>query len=391
MKYFLIVGEASGDLHAAHLMEALRRLDADASFRFYGGDLMSRAGGVRLCHYSSLAYMGFVPVLLHLPRILAGMKRCQEAIRRWQPDAVILVDYPGFNLKMARYVHRAAICPVFYYISPKIWAWKEGRIKAIRRYVDRLFSILPFETDFFEKKHHYPVSYVGNPTVDEVAAFRSSYSESFEAFSARTGLDPARPVIALLAGSRTQEVRRNLLPMCRAALRHAREGYQLVVAAAPSLHRRFYESVLAGLPGWRQLPLHVVRDETYPLLAHATAALVTSGTATLETALLGVPQVVCYRTPCPRIVGALRRRLLHVRYVSLVNLVCDEEVVPELVADTMTPRRLEAELAAILPGGAAREPMLEGYGRMARRLGPPGAPDRAAREMAERLGAGRKG
>ena len=297
MKYFLIVGEASGDLHAAHLMEALRRLDADASFRFYGGDLMSRAGGVRLCHYSSLAYMGFVPVLLHLPRILAGMKRCQEAIRRWQPDAVILVDYPGFNLKMARYVHRAAICPVFYYISPKIWAWKEGRIKAIRRYVDRLFSILPFETDFFEKKHHYPVSYVGNPTVDEVAAFRSSYSEGFEAFAARTGLDPARPVIALLAGSRTQEVKRNLLPMCRAALPHARRGYQLVVAAAPSLHRRFYEGLLAALPGREELPLHVVRDETYPLLAHATAALVTSGTATLETALTAPPAPALWE-PC---------------------------------------------------------------------------------------------
>ena len=387
MKYFLIVGEASGDLHASRLMEALRRIDADASFRFYGGDLMSRAGGVRLCHDSSLAYMGFVPVLLHLPRILSGMKRCKEAIRRWQPDAVILVDYPGFNLKMARYVHREAICPVFYYISPKIWAWKEGRITARRRYVDRLYSILPFDTDFSETKHHYPVSYVGNPTVDEVAAFRSSYDEGFEAFAARTGLDPSRPVIALLAGSRTQEVKRNLLPMCRAALRHAREGYQLVVAAAPALHRRFYESVLAALPGRRELPLHVVRDETFPLLFHATAALVTSGTATLETALLGVPQVVCYRTPFPRVVGALRRRLLHVRHVSLVNLVCDEEVVPELVADTMTPGRLEAALASILPGGAAREAMLEGYGRMARRLGPPGAPDRAAREMAERLGA----
>ena len=385
MKYFLIAGEASGDLHASHLMEALRREDPAASFRFFGGDLMSRVGGVRLCHYASLAYMGFIPVLLHLPRILAGLRRCREAIRKWQPDAVILVDYAGFNLKVARFVHRESICPVFYYIAPKVWAWKEGRVKTIRSTVDRLFSILPFETEFFEGKHHYPISYVGNPTVDEVAAFRAGYTESFATFAARTGLDPSRPVIALLAGSRRQEISGNLLPMCRAALPWTQRGYQLAIAAAPAIARSFYRQKLAALPAADAQKISIVRDETYALLSHATAALVTSGTATLETALFNVPQVVCYHTSFPRIVGALRRLLLHVPYVSLVNLVCGEEVVTELVADGLTPAALTRELEAAMPGGARRDAILAGYARMTERLGPPGAPARAAREMVERI------
>ncbi len=381
MKYFLIAGEASGDLHAAHLMQALQKEDPEADFRFYGGDMMAAVGGTLLRHYRELAYMGFIPVLLHLPQILLGMYRCKREIRRWQPDAVILVDYPGFNLQVAEYVSEQGICPVYYYISPKIWAWKEHRIKSIRRHVSRLFSILPFEVDFFEKKHGYPISYVGNPTVDEVAAFRETYSESREAFCKSARLDASRPVIALLAGSRRQEIKDNLVRMCRAAQPYVERGHQLVVAGAPSVSRRFYEELFDRLGRYGVARPTLIEGKTYALLSHAEAALVTSGTATLETALFGVPQVVCYYTACGRIVSWLRSKVLKVRYISLVNLVCDEEVVPELVADGMTVENVRRHLGEILPGGAKRDVQLDGYRRMNERLGTPGAPRRAAAEM----------
>ncbi len=381
MKYFLIVGEASGDLHAAHLMKALKQQDPQAEFRFYGGDEMLKEGGTLLCHYKHLAYMGFIPVLLHLRTILKGMSDCKAYIKQWKPDCVILVDYPGFNLKIAKFVKTERICPVFYYISPKIWAWKEYRIKDIRAYVDRLFSILPFEVDFFERKHQYPISYVGNPTADEVYAFQQTYQDSFERFCENNGLDASKKIVALLAGSRKQEIKDNLCMMCEAAQEVAGQDYQLVLAGAPSISLDFYREVLARLP-WResQWP-KIVRQQTYPLLHHATVALVTSGTATLETALFGVPQVVCYYTPIGKVVSFLRRHLLKVKYISLVNLVANKEVVPELVADTMTHEQIVGHLKQLMPGAEGRNVQLRGYETMKEVLGEGGAPQRAAREM----------
>ncbi len=365
MKYYIIAGEASGDLHASKLMEALQREDAEASFRFFGGDLMAAVGGTRVRHYRELAYMGFVPVLLHLPTILANMRACKRDIAGWGPDAVILVDYPGFNLGIAKYVRAELGLPVYYYISPKIWAWKEYRIKNIKRDVTEMFCILPFETDFYEGRHHYPVHYVGNPTADEVASFKAAYDGSFA--------DYGRPVIALLAGSRRQEIKDNLPAMIEAV--KAFPAYQPVLAGAPGIEPAYYEPFVAGTG------VEVVRGMTYPLLAHASAALVTSGTATLETALFGVPQVVCYETPIPKVISFLRRHILKVRYISLVNLIAGCEVVPELVADTFSVGNIRAELGKILPGGSGRQAMLDGYAEVGRRLGKAGAPDNAARIM----------
>lgn len=370
MKYYIIAGEASGDLHAGHLMAAIRQEDPAAQFRGIGGDTMAAHGAELLQHYRHLAYMGFIPVLLHLPEILRGMKNCQNDILRWQPDAVILVDYPGFNLKIARFLRQHTTIPVYYYIAPKIWAWKEHRIKAIKRDIDALFSILPFEVDFYEHKHHYPIHYVGNPTVDEVAAFR----KQTHAETTFTG----KPIIALLAGSRKQEVRDNLRRMAEAAKPFA-EDYQLVLAAAPGLSDDFYAQATSGLN------IRIVRNQTYSLLQHSTAALVTSGTATLETALFRVPQVVCYYTKAGRLVSLLRRLVLKIPYISLVNLVAGEEVVPELVAHQMNVKNLRHHLASILPGGPAREAQLQGYERMAAILGEPGAPQRAAKQMLKLL------
>lgn len=372
MKYYLIVGEASGDLHASHLMTALKAEDPQADFRFFGGDLMAAVGGTMVKHYKDLAYMGFVPVLLHLRTIFANMKRCKEDIVAWQPDVVILVDYPGFNLHIAQFVHAHTGIPVFYYIAPKIWAWKEYRIKHIKRDVDELFSILPFEVEFFEGKHHYPIHYVGNPTVDEVTAFLHEHPADKTAFLANNGLDE-RPVIALLAGSRKQEIKDNLPKMLKAA--SAFPDYQLVLAGAPAISPDYYKKVIGDAP------LKIIFGQTYRLLQHADAALVTSGTATLETALFRVPQVVCYHTPIGKVISFLRRHVLKVRYISLVNLIADREVVKELVADAMTVKNIQSELRNILENGRYKSDMLAGYEDMARRLGPAGAPLHAAQEM----------
>ena len=371
MKYYLIVGEASGDLHASHLMRSLRATDPDADFRFFGGDLMAAVGGTRVRHYRDLAYMGFVPVLLHLRTIFRNMAFCKRDIVEWGPDVVILVDYPGFNLDIAKFLHRHTDIPVYYYISPKIWAWKEYRIKNIKRDVSQLFSILPFEVPFFEQKHHYPIHYVGNPTADEVRSFRARYHEDFRTFCRRHSLDASRPIIALLAGSRKQEIKDNLPSMIVAA--KGMGNYQLVLAGAPGIDRDYYGTFLEGTD------VKMVTDDTYALLSHATAALVTSGTATLETALFGVPQVVCYETPLPMLIGFLRRKMLKVRFISLVNLIADSEVVKELVADTFSVENIRRELSLVLPGGEGREAMLEGYAEVARRLGNEVAPDNAAR------------
>lgn len=374
MKYYLIAGEASGDLHASHLMQALREQDPQAQFRFIGGDLMTTIGGREslVQHYSTLAYMGFIPVLLHARTILNGMKHCRHDILAWQPDVLILVDYPGFNLKIAKYVNANSDIPVYYYIAPKIWAWKEYRIRDIRRDVQQLFSILPFEVEFFQDKHHYPIHYVGNPTVDEVSQYLDTHPADPEAFRRHNGLD-SRPIIALLAGSRRQEIQDNLSRMTRAAMPYARD-YQLVIAGAPGIEEEYYRQWTHGLP------VTVIHQQTYPLLQHSHAALVTSGTATLETALFRVPQVVCYYMWAGRIVSFLRRLILNVRFISLVNLIADREVVPELVADEMTVANVRIHLGRLLPTDSPfRQQMLQGYEHMAQRLGAPGAPQHAAR------------
>lgn len=375
MKYYLIVGEASGDLHASHLMAVLKEEDPRAEFRFFGGDMMAAVGGTMVKHYKELAYMGFIPVLLHLRTIFANMKRCKEDIVAWAPDVVILVDYPGFNLDIAKFVHAKTKIPVYYYISPKIWAWKEYRIKNIRRDVDELFSILPFEVEFFEG-HQYPIHYVGNPTVDEVTAFKATNPETFADFISDNELAD-KPIIALLAGSRKQEIKDNLPDMIRAA--SAFPDYQLVLAAAPGISPEYYAEFVKGTN------LQVIFGRTYRLLQQADVALVTSGTATLETALFRVPQVVCYHTPVGKLVSFLRKHILKVKFISLVNLIAGREVVRELVADTMTVENMRNELKRLLFQEDYRRKMLDGYEEMARLLGPAGAPRHAAREMVKLL------
>lgn len=389
MKYYLIAGEASGDLHASHLMQSLKKQDADAQFRFFGGDLMAAVGGTLVKHYRELAYMGFVPVLLHLRTILRNMKMCKQDIATWHPDVVILVDYPGFNLNIAKFAHRLRQTPeyaklkVYYYISPKIWAWKEYRIKNIKRDVDELFSILPFEVPFFEQKHHFPIHYVGNPTAQEVREYLQTLSatpSSVEAALAplAQGRLTGAPVIALLAGSRKQEIKDNL-PAMIAATRHLADRYDIVLAGAPSIEPAYYGPFLAGTH------VSLVVNKTYPLLSKVVAALVTSGTATLETCMFRVPQTVCYYTPLPRLAGFLKRSFLKVRFVSLVNLIADREVVRELVADTFSVENIRQELERILPGGDQRQRMLADYEEVHRCLGESHAPDEAARIMVHLL------
>ncbi len=386
MKYYLIAGEASGDLHASHLMWALKEIDKETDFRFFGGDLMSDVGGTRVRHYRDLAYMGVIPVLLHLPTILKNMKFCKQDILTWQPDCVILIDYPGFNLKIAEYVKSRTNIPVYYYISPKIWAWKEYRIKNIRRDIDELFSILPFEVDFFEKKHHYPIHYVGNPTADEIREWKEESGKRDENTST-ADISPStfrfppstKKIIALLAGSRRQEIKDNLPTMIEAVKPYMKD-YRVVLAGAPGIDPAYYEPFLA------ESGVEVVYGQTYDLLSKAHAALVTSGTATLETALFNVPQVVCYKLPLPKIARIVRRYLIKVPYISLVNLIADREVVTELLADTFTVSHIRHELDRIL-SGPDRERMLEGYAEVSRRLGDLKAPDNAARLMVGLLSA----
>ena len=377
MKYYLIVGEASGDLHASNLMKALKEQDAQAEFRFFGGDLMCAVGGTLVKHYKDLAYMGFIPVLLHLRTIFKNMDFCKSDIVAWSPDVVILVDYPGFNLKIAEFVKKEMDIPVYYYISPKIWAWKEYRIKNIKRDVDELFSILPFEVDFF-KGHQYPIHYVGNPCVDAVDAFRKGHAESFEEFVEDNAL-PKKPIIALLAGSRKQEIKDNLPDMLEAAKPFVDE-FQLVLAGAPSIDLAYYQKYIGT-----KVPVKIVFGQTYRLLAQAKVALVTSGTATLETALFRVPQVVCYYLAMGKFVSFLRRHILKVKYISLVNLVANKEVVRELVADTMTVDNVRKELGALLNDTDVRNDMLREYDRMIKILGPAGASRQAALKMIELL------
>lgn len=373
MKYYLIVGEASGDLHASRLMRSLKKVDEFAEFRFFGGDLMAAEGGTRVKHYKELAYMGFVPVLLHLRTIFSNMKMCKEDIVKWKPDVVILVDYPGFNLNIAKFLKKKTNIPAYYYISPKIWAWKEWRIRSIRRDIAEMFSILPFEVPFYEKKHHYPIHYVGNPTAQEVNEFRAGYQQSFEEFCTENQLDTHRPILALLAGSRLQEIKDNLPAMIEVAERF--ENFQMVLAAAPSIEDKYYEQFVKGMP------VRMVRNKTYQLLSHSTAALVTSGTATLETALFNVPQVVCYETPLPRLVRFAFDHIMSCKHISLVNLIADKEVVQEMFADRFKVDAIADQLYQLLPGMEGRKRMLAEYQVVRERLGNLMAPDEAATIM----------
>ena len=318
--------------------------------------------------------MGFIPVLLHLRTIFRNMDFCKQDVVSWQPDVLILVDYPGFNLKIAEYVKRHTRIPIYYYISPKIWAWKEYRIKNIKRDVDRLFSILPFEVDFY-RSHGYPIDYVGNPCVDAVSSFRGNNNETFADFVRANGLSD-KPVVALLAGSRKQEIKDNLSRMIETVKDFPE--YQFVVAGAPGIEPSFYRQYIGA-------DTSIVFGQTYRLLQQSVAALVTSGTATLETSLFRVPQVVCYYTAAGKLVSFLRRHILKVKYISLVNLIAGKEVVTELVADGMTVSNLKAELKKILPGGERRESMLACYDNLIAVLGKPGASERAAEKIVASL------
>lgn len=362
-------------------MKALKEQDKNAEFRFFGGDNMTAVGGERVRHYKELAYMGFIPVLLHLPTIFKNMAMCKRDITEWQPDVVILVDYAGFNLNIAKYLRarkdNGKKPKVFYYIAPKLWAWKEYRIKNIKRDVDELFSILPFEKEFFEGKHGYPIHYVGNPTADEVRLFRSEYKDSYDDFCKRNNLDANKPIIALLAGSRRQEIKDNLPAMLEAV--KAYPEYQPILACAPGIDEEYYNNYIGNNVVGR------THNETYALLSHSTAALVTSGTATLETAIFDVPQVVCYKTPVPPIIKWAFNHIIKCKYISLVNLIADKEVVQELFADRFSVETIREELGKILPNGEERSKMLSEYDIIDERLGKESAPENAARQMIAEL------
>lgn len=355
MRFFIIAGEASGDIHGSALIAALKEHDQEAQFDFLGGDLMARsAGHAPLIHYRDMAFMGFIEVLKHLRNILGFMKQAKQAMAAQRPDALILIDYPSFNLKMAKWAKGQEI-PVFYFISPKVWAWKEWRVKDIKRYVDRMFSILPFETAFY-RKHDYEVEYVGNPTVKEIAT-ALQHMRSDSDFRQENGLHPCKPIIALLPGSRTKEIRDNLPTMIAAAKLH--NSCQTVIAGAPSIDDDAYYLAIKG----KKIP--VLRDQTFELVRHARVALVTSGTATLETALLGTPQVACYRMNGSKLVYKFYRKLIKGKYVTLPNLIADAPIIPELLLHHCNVEGVDDHLTQLLNDSSERHTMIEGYRHMA--------------------------
>lgn len=373
MRYYIIAGEASGDLHASNLIKALKQEDHEARVRGWGGDLMEQAGCEIVRYYKDTAIMGFVTVLKNLGKIRENIRLCCEDIQQWQPDVVILVDYAGFNLRIARFAKNAGL-QVFYYISPKLWAWNTGRVKKIKKYVDRMYTIFPFETEFYEK-YGYPVQYGGNPLVDAVAK-RSFQEETFEEFIRANDL-PDKPIIALLAGSRSQELK-YVLPVMLTMIPHFLD-YQFVIAGAPSMQASDYQPYVEGKP------VRIVYGETYRLVSQAKAALVTSGTATLETALLRTPQVVCYNGEGGRLSYFLFKTFVKVKYISLVNLIFGGEVVKELMMQQLTERNILNELSRILYSEREREKMLRDYDKVISRLGAPGASERFAQMMVRDL------
>lgn len=369
MKYYLIAGEASGDLHGANLMRALAEIDPQAQFRFWGGDRMEDVGGKLIKHYRDLAFMGFWEVVTNLRTILRNIDLCKGDITAYQPDALIFIDYPGFNMRIAKWAKQQGI-PTHYYISPQIWAWKENRIKAIRRDVDAMYVILPFEKDFYEGKHQYPVHFVGHPLLDAIAARREV---SMEVFKRENGLDE-RPIIALLPGSRKQEIAKMLSVMLSVVGSY--HPYQFVIAGAPSLGYDFYRQFI------REENVHFVSGKTYDLLSHAHAALVTSGTATLETALFRVPEVVCYRGNW--ISYQIAKRVISLKYISLVNLIMDAPVVTELIQGDLNTRNLKVELDKLLDP-AYRDKLQRDYQALRERLGNQGASRRTAQAIYDSL------
>lgn len=374
MKYFLIAGEASGDLHASNLMASIKKNDPQAEFCFLGGDLMAAQGGEIVRHYKDMAFMGFIPVLMHARTVLRNIKQCKQSILAYKPDALILIDYPSFNLKMAQFVkENLPGTPVYYYISPKLWAWKEYRLKSIRKYVDRVFSILPFEVKWFADRG-YTVDYVGNPSVDSVEG-RACKGESRAVFASRNALDE-RPIMALLAGSRMQEIKSSLPIMLEAASQY--KAYQLVVAGAPSIKKSVYNQLLQSYDA------KVVYNETYELLQQSELAVVTSGTATLETALLRVPQVVVYKMSGGWLLHRFLELFIRVPYISLVNLIADKWLVKELVIEDFTVKKVREEIDRLLTQEYHDE-VMKGYDDLIELLGHGSASDKAAETIVQLL------
>lgn len=369
MKYYIIAGEASGDLHGSNLMKALYREDPQADIRFWGGDLMQAVGGTMVKHYRELAFMGFIEVVFNLKTILGNIKFCKQDIEQFNPDAIIFIDYPGFNMRIAKWAKRRGI-PTHYYISPQIWAWKENRIAAVKRDFDKLYVILPFEKDFYEKKHHFPVEFVGHPLID---AIHNRVEKSQDDFIRENGLED-KPIIAILPGSRKQEITKMLSVMLSVA--NEFQDYQFVIAGAPSQERALYEPFL------KNKQVHLLANKTYDLLSHATAALVTSGTATLETALFKVPEVVCYKGSW--VSYQIAKRIITLKYISLVNLIMDREVVTELIQDDCNRKKIKTELQKILDSDY-RKKVLSDYDSLEEKLGGTGASEKTARLIVRNL------
>lgn len=375
MRYVIIAGEASGDLHAADLIKSIKQYDPEADFRFFGGDFMAKAARrAPDLHYDKMNVMGFSEVIRKLPAILRNLRLAKKLLRDFRPDLLILVDYPSFNLKLAAYAKKIGI-KVDYFISPKVWAWKEWRVRKIKKYVDHLYSILPFEVEFF-KRHGYKVKYVGNPSVQEMA-YAIGHISPKKHFMERQGLSDQRPIIALLPGSRRGEIRNNLPLMIAAAKRFP--DFQYVVAAAPSIPEKFYREI-AQDPG-----LQVVFGCTPTLVKYSTAAVVTSGTATLETAIIGTPQVVVYRANGMKLSYKIMEKLLKIKYVSLPNLIVNNNVVPELLVHNCTVESIARELSPLLQPSPKRDWQLSGYRLMQRKLGNSIAAEYAAELMTEHL------
>ncbi|HQV34716.1 MAG TPA: lipid-A-disaccharide synthase [Flavobacterium sp.] len=362
MKYYIIAGEASGDLHGSNLMKALYKKDPKAIIRFWGGDLMQKTGGILVKHYRDLAFMGFAEVLFNLKTIVNNISFCKKDIEQFQPDVLIFIDYPGFNMRIAEWAKKKGI-PTHYYISPQIWAWKENRIKAVKRDFDKLYVILPFEKDFYEKKHHFPVEFVGHPLID---AIHNRVKIENETFRKENNLDE-RPIIALLPGSRKQEISKLLHEML--AIVPDFPDYQFVIAGAPGQEFDFYKQFLTNKA------VHFITNKTYDLLSVAHAALVTSGTATLETALFKVPEVVCYKGNWASY--QIAKRIITLKYISLVNLIMDEEVVTELIQSECNSKRIKAELTKIL-NSEYRQKLLKKYEILEEKLGGEGASEKVA-------------
>ena len=369
MRYFIIAGEASGDLHASHLMGGIKKKDPNAIFCFFGGELMEEQGGILLKHYREMAFMGFFTVLMNLKQISKNFKMAEAELLEFKPDVLILVDYPGFNLRMAKFA-KAHKIKTFYYISPKIWAWKSDRVKLVKKYVDEVFTIFPFEKDFYDK-HNYRIRYVGNPTVDELAV-RPNKDQTYREFIEENCLAD-QPIVALLAGSRKQEIKLILPTLTKVASLFPE--YQFVIAGAPSLPLSLYQENMTTA----KIP--VLFGKTYELLQQSRAAVVASGTATLETAVINVPQVVCYIIELGRFTSLLRKIFLKIRWISLVNLVMNKEIVKEFFQENCKPAAVAGELKKILEDTAYREEMLQNYKLMLAKLGPPGCAERAAEEM----------